>query len=728
MNGTTNDTPKVSVLVPVYNMAAYLPQCMKALCNQTLEDLEIIAIDDGSTDASPEILRYWADKDARIRIISKPNSGYGASMNRGLEAARGTYVGIVEPDDFPDLVMFQKLVRVAEKHNADVVKCNYYLHYADHEDVAWNFHGFGYNVPFDPADNPAIVTTPPAIWTGLYRRSFLRREQIDFRETPGASFQDAAFSLKVWFAATRAVLLRRPMLHYRMDNPGSSSKTTDKVYTVCDELACAYEFLQKRPDRARAFAPWFNVDKWGKYRWNYERIAPAVHVEFAERMRDEFEAAREAGELDINLFERNSKGQLLYLLDKGPEAFAKRYPDSFPLDYEDDPLASDYVAECVARGSVAPATKVPSKASGAQQQVDAVVPEGPSPAVSVIVPVYNTAPFVTQCLDSLKAQTYGDFEVFVVDDASTDDSLAIVNAAVEGDDRFTVLPQPENRGLSAVRNVGLAHASGEYVVFLDSDDYLRADALAKLVTRARTQRLDDLYFSGESFYETDDVRDTLVEDFGVRTSFEGVLTGRELFVYFEERDQFFTQAALRMVRRGLLEEHGIRFKEGILHEDILFTFQTLVVSERSSFLNEPLYQRRLRADSIMGRKRTLANIEGHFVSLQAMKKWFYEHADEVDSPFAAALAKRIATWREMVAHDWSTDISSEDQARYLAELSPTDRVDFYCDIIGSGAGAARVRQEYSASRAYQLGRALVAGPRFLLDRVSDLASKLGVNL
>ena len=74
MNGTTNDTPKVSVLVPVYNMAAYLPQCMKALCNQTLEDLEIIAIDDGSTDASPEILRYWADKDARIRIISKPNS------------------------------------------------------------------------------------------------------------------------------------------------------------------------------------------------------------------------------------------------------------------------------------------------------------------------------------------------------------------------------------------------------------------------------------------------------------------------------------------------------------------------------------------------------------------------------------------------------------------------------------------------------------------------------
>ena len=77
MNGTTNDTPKVSVLVPVYNMAAYLPQCMKALCNQTLEDLEIIAIDDGSTDASPEILRYWADQDARIRIISKPNSGYG---------------------------------------------------------------------------------------------------------------------------------------------------------------------------------------------------------------------------------------------------------------------------------------------------------------------------------------------------------------------------------------------------------------------------------------------------------------------------------------------------------------------------------------------------------------------------------------------------------------------------------------------------------------------------
>jgi glycosyltransferase involved in cell wall biosynthesis len=695
----TNE-PLVSVLVPVYNMERYLGQCLKALTEQTLESLEIIAIDDGSSDASPRMLAEWAQRDPRIRVITKPNSGYGDSMNCGLEQARGRYVGIVEPDDYPDLAMFQKLAKAALKHDADVVKCNYYLHFEDHEEILWNLHGFEYGKPFDPADMPGIVTTTPSIWTGLYRREFLEREGINFRPTPGAAFQDTSFSLKVWFAAERAVLLRRPMLHYRMDNPGSSSKTSDKVYTVCDELAEAYAFLEQRPRRKASFAPWFHVDKWGKYRWNYERIAPELHEEFAERMREEYEAAFAAGEIDWSAFERNSLFQLRYLLEAGAHAFAERYPESFPLDCEDDPFLQ-----------AAPAAEGP-------------VPEGSSPAVTVIVPVFNTEPYVGECIASLKGQTYADFEAFVVDDASTDGSRAAAEAAIAGDERFTLIPRDENRGLSAVRNVALDRAKGEYVVFLDSDDYLCVDALEQLVRRARTQRLDELYFSGASFYEDDELRGRLREDFGQRTPCDDVFTGREMFTRFEERDEFFTQAALRMVRRGLLEEHGIRFREGILHEDILFTFQVLCVAQRSSFLDEPLYLRRLRSDSIMGKKRTVANIDGHFVSLQEMKRWLAENIDDVNPRFAAAVAKRIATWREVVAHDWNNDIALADREQYLAGLSPADRADFYVDIIGSGAAGDRVRREYSESGAYRLGSALVAGPRFVVGKLQSVADRL----
>ena len=127
--------PSVSVVVPIYNVERYLPQCLEALCSQTLRDLEIVAVNDGSTDGSLSVLQEWARKDERIVIVDKPNSGYGASMNCGIEAARGAYIGIVEPDDFPERDMFKRLLRMAQRHDCDLVKCNFFEHYEDRDDA-----------------------------------------------------------------------------------------------------------------------------------------------------------------------------------------------------------------------------------------------------------------------------------------------------------------------------------------------------------------------------------------------------------------------------------------------------------------------------------------------------------------------------------------------------------------------------------------------------------------
>ena len=324
-----NAQPKVSILVPTYNVERYLPQCLDALCAQSLRDIEIVCINDGATDSSPEILRSYAAKDARIRIIDKLNSGYGASLNRGLAEARGEYIGIVEPDDFPERSMFKKLYRAARRCNADVAKCNFYNYFDGTDHVWYNFANWKYRAPFNPADQPDIICSIPAIWTGLYRREFLQCEGIQFRETPGAAFQDTGFTMKVWFAAETAVLVKKPLLHYRMDNPGSSSKTTDKVFTVCDELASAEAFLRERPTRAAAFLSWFAVDKWGKYRWNYERIAATEHEAFVERMLAEYAAAQRAGELDFSLFADEDAKMLRELLANGPKQFAAAHPETF---------------------------------------------------------------------------------------------------------------------------------------------------------------------------------------------------------------------------------------------------------------------------------------------------------------------------------------------------------------------------------------------------------------
>ena len=322
-------TPKVSILVPVYNVERFLPQCLDALCGQTLRDVEIVCINDGAMDGSPAILHEYAVRDARVRVIDKQNTGYGASLNLGISQAQGEYIGIIEPDDFPDKRMFKKLLKVAERTHADVVKCNYFNYFEGSDHLVENFAGLPYRRAFDPVDYPQVVCSIPSIWTGLYRKTFLEREGISLRETPGAAFQDAGFSLKVWFAARTCALVKKPLLHYRMDNPGSSSKTTDKVFTVCEELADAEAFLRQRPERSRVLLPWLAVDKWGKYRWNYERISASEHVAFAQRMLDEYRASQDANELDCSLFKPEDAALLRNLLGVGAEAFAAAHPDSY---------------------------------------------------------------------------------------------------------------------------------------------------------------------------------------------------------------------------------------------------------------------------------------------------------------------------------------------------------------------------------------------------------------
>lgn len=121
-----NNNCSVSIVVPVCNVQKYLRQCLDSLTDQTLQDIQIICIDDGSTDDSLSILQEYASRDPRVEIISKPNAGYGHTMNMGFAAAKGEYVGIVESDDFAEVDMFEKMYNLAKSNDADVVKSNFF--------------------------------------------------------------------------------------------------------------------------------------------------------------------------------------------------------------------------------------------------------------------------------------------------------------------------------------------------------------------------------------------------------------------------------------------------------------------------------------------------------------------------------------------------------------------------------------------------------------------------
>ena len=121
-----NISPKVSIIVPIYNVEKYLRQCLDSIVNQTLKDIEIILVDDGSTDSCPSICDEYASKDKRIIVIHKENAGLGAAYNTGLDIAKGDYIGFVESDDFIELNMYEELYERAVQTGVDLVKCNFY--------------------------------------------------------------------------------------------------------------------------------------------------------------------------------------------------------------------------------------------------------------------------------------------------------------------------------------------------------------------------------------------------------------------------------------------------------------------------------------------------------------------------------------------------------------------------------------------------------------------------
>lgn len=312
--------PRVSVLVPVYNVEKYLLECLRSLSNQILDDMEIIALNDGSTDSSLDILKDFRKKEPRLKIVDKKNTGYGDTMNAGLRLASGEYIGIVEPDDFVDPEMFIELYALAKKFDADVVRSNYFEYRNGentvHEAILPEDAGF----IIDPTDDPRVLYQSPAIWAGLYRREFLLEQKIKFLKTPGASYQDASFNFKTLAAGGRIVLTDKPYLHYRRDNEKSSVKSAEKVFCVNDEYAEIERFLKEKGSWD-TYCFVFQAVKFAAYHWNLLRLDGESLEKSLLRLRAEFHDADARGLLKKRYFPKNHWRALRTILNFPPQVF-----------------------------------------------------------------------------------------------------------------------------------------------------------------------------------------------------------------------------------------------------------------------------------------------------------------------------------------------------------------------------------------------------------------------
>lgn len=238
---------KVSVVLPIYNAEPYLRECLDSVVNQTLKDIEIICVNDGSTDNSLEIIKEYAQKDIRIRYIDKPNAGYGQTMNCGMDLATGEYIGIVEPDDFIKPEMYETLYNKAKEFDLDIVKSDYTAFSNTKKQYVSIMPQNAYNkiLSIKKDKNTLGFTLNP---TGIFKRSFLRKYNILFNETPGASHQDIGFWILTTFYAQHIYFIPNSFYMYRQDNIDSSMNSYANPNIMFNEYDFARKHLEVYPE------------------------------------------------------------------------------------------------------------------------------------------------------------------------------------------------------------------------------------------------------------------------------------------------------------------------------------------------------------------------------------------------------------------------------------------------------------------------------------------------
>jgi len=311
----TQQQPAISVIIPIYSVEKYLPQCLESVLAQTLQEIEIILVNDGSKDRSLDIINEYAKKDDRIKVIDKPNEGYGKTVNRGIEAATGEYIGIVESDDWIEPDMYETLYSIAQSHNVEVVKANYV---AFEEKTGKDLSGA--KMPnrdleqvINPRQNPGIFFMHPCIWSAIYRRDFLSRYGIQFLETPGASFQDTSFNFKVWAMAQRVYLTMKPLVHYRK-HPDQSIQGTGKVFCICDEYEEIERYMNSYPVLFKKLERIFIRQKYRAYLWNFKRLSGANREMFRKRMQEELIPVLQNNTIDLTGMNSKDRSRLLNIL------------------------------------------------------------------------------------------------------------------------------------------------------------------------------------------------------------------------------------------------------------------------------------------------------------------------------------------------------------------------------------------------------------------------------
>lgn len=272
--------PKISIILPIYNVEKYLKRCVDSILNQTIEDIEIILATDGP-ESCDKICEEYVTKDNRVKIVSHPGS-YGKAFNKSLEIANGEYIGIVETDDWCDNSMFEKMYNKAKENDADVVKAGFYFAYDDENKNTFEVWD-EYNENLDIFKNQKFLSSQPSVWSCIYKKDFLTKNNIKMIEDRMA-FIDAPFHYETLYKADKYVLLKEPLYYYYQDNENQTVRNVKPLDGLRAEKY-AFEKIKESNNFEKLQKGFINSTSLHLL-WNYKRMKFKDKITFWKNARE----------------------------------------------------------------------------------------------------------------------------------------------------------------------------------------------------------------------------------------------------------------------------------------------------------------------------------------------------------------------------------------------------------------------------------------------------------
>ena len=233
--------PKISIIVPCYNVEKYVKKCIESLLNQSFQDIQIIVVDDGSKDSTAKIVQKITDP--RLLYVYKQNGGLSSARNYGLQFVDGDYIAFVDGDDWVEPEMYRLMYESAIQNTSDVVECAYFKDWKSKQIVC--------NVKWQPN---IVRFNPYNVCLKLYKRSLIEKSSVQFK--PEILYEDFNFNLKISYYVNKVSFVDVPLYHY-IQRDGSIMHTVSKkvldIFTCCDDI---YDFLSKKANYN------FNDIKW----------------------------------------------------------------------------------------------------------------------------------------------------------------------------------------------------------------------------------------------------------------------------------------------------------------------------------------------------------------------------------------------------------------------------------------------------------------------------------